>query len=279
MILTNKYNLPDRLVKIITDGIFPPKEDGVRVSEAVNPPLIKHLMLKHWNEIEEDVSDRLWAFLGTVSHKILEEAIDDDTAEKGLKILVNGTELSGRSDIINAVDRTITDWKVTSIWSVIGDTKPEWINQLNLYALLARENGIEIDSLKIYAIARDWIRGKRFERGYPPIPFVAIDLPLWTIDQQRAYATQRITAHTSAPVGCTEEEMWAKPTLWAVKKKGNKKAINGGVCSTPSEASKKASAYKHPCEIEVRQGERTRCLDYCSVSKFCPFNIYNKKGA
>jgi hypothetical protein len=279
MILTNKYNLPERWVKVIEASIFPPKLDGLRVSEAVNPPLIKHLMIKYWDEIEEDASDRIWAFLGIVSHKILEEVMADDTAEKGLKLNINGTDLTGRSDLIIPSEKSIEDWKVTSVWSVIGKTKEEWISQLNLYAMLARESGIEIDILKIHAITRDWIRGKRWEKGYPPIPFTTLDIPLWTIEQQRAYAIQRITAHNSAPTECTEAETWAKPTLWAVKKKGNKKAINGGVCTTPSEASKKASAYKHPCEIEVRQGERTRCLDYCSVRKFCPFNPYNKKGA
>jgi hypothetical protein len=279
MILTNKHNLPERWVKVIESTIFPPKEDGLRVSEAGNPPLIKQLMIKHWEELEEDASERIWAFLGIISHKILEEIMDDGEAEKGLKQTINGTELTGRSDLVIPDERSIEDWKVTSVWSVIGDTKPEWIRQLNLYALLARESGIEIDILKIHAITRDWIRGKRFERGYPPIPFTTVDVPLWSLAEQRAYATQRIAVHNSAPVACTEEEMWAKPTKWAVKKKGNKRAINGGVCDSPSEANKIASAYKHPCEIEVRQGERTRCLDYCSVRKFCPFNIYNKKGA
>jgi hypothetical protein len=61
--------------------------------------------------------------------------------------------------------------------------------------------------------------------------------------------------------------MWEKPTTYAVKKIGGVKARN--VCATDEEAQAKLAEYGKEYEIEVRQGERTRCANFCSVSGFC----------
>jgi hypothetical protein len=61
--------------------------------------------------------------------------------------------------------------------------------------------------------------------------------------------------------------MWEKQTTYAVKKIGGVKARN--VCDTVDEAQAKVAEYGKEYEIEVRQGERTRCANFCSVSGFC----------
>ena len=61
--------------------------------------------------------------------------------------------------------------------------------------------------------------------------------------------------------------MWEKPTTYAVKKIGGIKARN--VCTSEEEAKAKVTEYGKDYEIEVRQGERTRCSNFCSVNKFC----------
>jgi hypothetical protein len=66
---------------------------------------------------------------------------------------------------------------------------------------------------------------------------------------------------------CTPLQMWEKPTTYAVKKIGNVKARN--VCNTDEEARAKVAEYGEGYEIEVRQGERTRCANFCSVNRFC----------
>jgi len=41
------------------------------------------------------------------------------------------------------------------------------------------------------------------------------------------------------------------------------------LCSTEEEANTKVAEYGKGYEIEIRQGERTRCERYCQVNKFC----------
>ena len=63
---------------------------------------------------------------------------------------------------------TVSDYKVTSVWSVIYG-KEEWVNQLNCYAWLVRQaKGLSVTKLRIIAILRDWQRRRAEESGdYP----------------------------------------------------------------------------------------------------------------
>jgi hypothetical protein len=93
-----------------------------------------------------------------------------------------------------------------------------------------------------------------------------------------AYIRSRIALHNAAklvekeddiPV-CTEEERWSKPTTWAVlKEKGAKRAVNGGLYESESEA--KEHAKRISGAVERREGSCARCMDYCRVRQFCQF--------
>jgi hypothetical protein len=61
--------------------------------------------------------------------------------------------------------------------------------------------------------------------------------------------------------------MWEKPTMWAVRKIGNKRATT--VCLTEDQADAKIEELGKGYEIEVRPGERTRCANFCQVRDFC----------
>jgi len=65
---------------------------------------------------------------------------------------------------------------------------------------------------------------------------------------------------------CTPDECWEKPTVYAVVKDGGKRAIPGGLCATMLEAENKMGPKMH---VEVRQGGRMRCAEYCVVSALC----------
>jgi hypothetical protein len=63
--------------------------------------------------------------------------------------------------------------------------------------------------------------------------------------------------------------MWEKPTMYAVKKVGNKRATR--VFETYEEADLAANVSHggEKYEIEIRPGERTRCESYCLARDFC----------
>ena len=244
MKLSNVYNLPEAMVNAMSN-FQKPSKDVIRVSELINAPKQKELRIKHWNKIEEDVSERLWALLGNAVHYILEKgAPTDGFGEERLKAKIAGVTISGQSDLFH--DGIVEDYKTTSVNSYTFGTKPEWIAQLNIYRWLWYKAGFKVKALKIHCILRDWIKSKAmlgdttFKDGqrvpnYPPIPFVTIDIPMWTIEETEQYILNRICLHQMTPAPpCTDEEKWTRPTTYAIMEKGGKRAKR--VLSTMGEA-------------------------------------------
>jgi hypothetical protein len=66
---------------------------------------------------------------------------------------------------------------------------------------------------------------------------------------------------------CTPEQMWEKPTTWALKKTGNVRAKSIYETEEAAQAALEEAGKEY--EIEIRPGERTRCATFCSVSSFC----------
>ena len=141
-----------------------------------------------------------------------------------------------------------------------------------------RVHGTKVSSIRICAILRDWQRKKaEFDPDYPQSPITMVELPLW--EHREEYVADRLMIHQEAQMNfdmydklplCSPEEQWAKPDTWAVKKKGQKRAMR--VHHSEEEAVRHANAntaLKGNCEIEHRKGELTRCAGYCAVSEYC----------
>ena len=285
MKITNRMNLPQPLVSAIERDPYVRVGD-VSVTSLAKSPRQFWLERRHADEIEEDASDRIWALLGSIGHKILERAdTDNHLSEERLKAPVSGWVLSGTPDLLDS-DHVLTDYKFTSVWAV-RDDKPEWEQQLNMYAWLYRQHGFEIKALRIVAILRDWSKRRaQREPDYPQVGVVVREVPLWMPVAQGAYVRGRIKQlQESEPMSdagedllphCTPEERWATPEVWAVKKKGGKRAVSGGLQSTYLDAMKfretlEAETPNVKFEIESRPGENVRCESYCPVQKFCNF--------
>ena len=279
MKITNKYNLPDYIYKHLCAS-YPPKENRFSVTDLIGPPLLRNLKMKHWNELEEDASDRLWRFFGRMGHFAMEEtATPDSLDEEKMVIPFDGIEVVLKPDRL--VGEDIIDFKFTSVWSFIHGDKPEWENQTNLYAWGFRKHGFEVKNIFIDAILRDWSKRRAKEdNDYPSTPFNRVQIPVWTLEQQEQYLWDRLKAHRQTPPPyCTPKEMWEKPTTYAVKKRGAKRAKR--VLDTMTDAQGYLDAVvsdkdRKSCEIEVRAGSRVRCEDYCPVRSVCPVYQDNK---
>ena len=74
-------------------------------------------------------------------------------------------------------------------------------------------------------------------------------------------------------IPCTEEQRWAKPEKWAVKKGKQKRALR--VLGSEEEAQSYIDRYpeneKKQLWIEHRLGEDTKCEGYCDVRRWCPY--------
>ena len=280
MKLTNKFNLPDTFVNVLNRPTYSKGKAHLSVTELISSPRIVQLRKKHWEELEEDVSDRVWAIFGTAVHSILEQGKDDHhIIEQRLHAALDGWNISGAVDLQTIEDEgiTVSDYKTTGAWAVMNE-KSDWEQQLNIYAwLVERVKQTPVKKIEIVAIIRDWNRrDAQIREGYPEAPIKVIDIPLWTYEARENFIKARISLHSDALFAaetgedlplCTPSEMWQKETIWAVKKTGNKRATN--VFEKEDEANKKIEALGKGYEIEVRKGERTRCANFCQVSSKC----------
>lgn len=207
MIVTNRYDLPSPLFRALQGNPKKPKERYITVTELISPAMIRKLTIQHWDELKIDASEKLWALLGTAIHEVISKhAPSEGLAEESLKVEFKGWTISGRPDLW--IDGTLIDWKVTSVWSFLMGEKPEWEAQLNVYHWLYHQHGFESRRLQIFAILRDWkTRDAKRVEGYPEIPFLSTEVPLWSLREAERYIKERLKAHEN-PKPCTEEEKW-----------------------------------------------------------------------
>lgn len=278
MKLTNKFGLPDPVVKALTRSEYSKGESNRSITQLIDAPRVRILRQEHWEELEEDVSEKMWAVMGTAAHKMFEDTADDKhISEERIFLEIEGWVVSGAIDVQRIEDDgiTIMDYKTTSVWSVILG-KVEWERQLNCYAsLLRRAKGAKVKGLKVIAILRDWRSRDALDKAdYPKAPIVEIDIPMWTDEEQDKYLDGRVELHQKAEFDrltgaelpdCSSQERWEKPAVWAVKKIGNRRAIK----LYDNEAAAKADLVTGQ-EIEFRRGEPTRCMaNWCRVNAWC----------
>lgn len=275
MNIKNQYKYPEAVVKAVENEIYKPNIDVWRATELIDSPLVKRLLIKHWDDIEVDVDDYVYSSLfGTAWHKFLSKWEVEAMIENRWNIVFNKIPITGQTDIYKMSDGIIEDNKVTSAFAwVFGNI--HWTEQLNIYATLIEHSGYPVKKLFINAFLRDWSRYeamKGHNSKYPKHKFHKVKIPLWSRDRREAFLNSRIQLHLNgADYICSPEERWEKETTWAVKKKGTKKARR--VLDT-KEAAEKWIIDKKPkgdVFIEERKGECTRCKLYCSARTVCPY--------
>lgn len=275
---TNNYNLPAPLVSAILNDAYD-KVGDISITGLIKPPRMRQLELRHDDQLTEDVSDGIWRLIGSIGHAIIERADQDNhLAEERLTMPVLGWTISGKSDLL-APDMLMSDYKFTSVYSFLLGDKPEWTAQLNLYAALYRHHGFEVKAAQIVAVLRDWqkMRARR-EPDYPQAQVIVKPVELWPIQKQMEYMVERVRLHQEAqsliddelPL-CTDEERWRKPDVWAVKKKGNKRALKLFNNADDADSYLAGAPLPKQCEVVHRPGSYPRCENYCAVSEFCSF--------
>jgi hypothetical protein len=216
MILTNKFNLPKAFELAVANDDYSPGDAHVSVTGLLQPPRIRALYEVYKNEVTEDVSDRIWSLLGTALHVILERAGEGagDTLEERLYTGCGGWVVSGKFDSLRAKDGTLTDFKSTSSWNrVFNSRMADWTTQLNLYAALCRRNDRgPINRLTVCALYRDWMASKAADgRGYPQTSVEEIEVDVWPQDECMAVMEELVHKHQVAkehlPL-CTDEQRW-----------------------------------------------------------------------
>lgn len=280
MKLTNQLNLPQPFVDALTrDYEYKDKRYSVTSLLKGNKEII--LTRRHFNEMEEDVSDSIWLLFGTAVHKVLEEAKEAHDELKETKIAYefpNGYTMSGQQDLYSESLKRITDYKTGSVWKVIYGDWEDYRKQCLYYALLFRKIGFECDNAEIVMILKDHSKkDARLKPDYPKHPVYIQHFDF--TDQDFEEAEKEIMAKfeeldnlenvpDDAILECNKKERWATDDKYAVMKKGAKKAVK--LCNSEEEAKEYISAGKGD-SIEFRPGEDKKCNEYCSCKEFCNF--------
>ena len=280
MKLTNKFNIPQTFINVLDRPTYSKGKAHLSVTQLLNSPKIVALTKKFEEEIEQDAADMVWSIFGSAVHNVLEHGKDDNhIVEERIHKEYEGWHISGAIDlqVVNKAGIDVKDYKTTTIWAVMNE-KIEWEVQLNIYAGLVEDvKKIPVTSVGIVAIIRDWNRRESTTReGYPEAPIKELPIRLWSKEERDAFISNRIALHSACEFAietdgglpdCTPEEMWEKPTTYAIKKIGNKRAFK--VYATEKDALDAIEDMESNYEIEVRKGERTRCENFCPVSAYC----------
>lgn len=273
MKITNKHGMPEPFYEATCKLVGPrPEGKAIRTTHLIGPPRVRSLTAAHWDAIEDDCSDRVWALFGQLGHAVLEGAAKPGAlTEVPLKTLVGDWTITGTADYYS--DGKITDYKTASVFALRGGKpKPEWECQLNVYAFLFRRSqGLPVRELEILAIFRDWSERAYRDAGngtfYPAAPIMSIPIPVWSEEGCQEYIAKRLAAHERNDP-CNDEERWKSQDCWAVRRRGSGRALK--VLFSEEEAEKYAEERTGDLEVEHRPGKYRRCESYCHVAPFCP---------
>jgi len=286
MKITNKLLLPDMLQRSI-EKEYTYQEKRYSITSLLDP--IRTMMLKRrYNDvIEQDISEMIWLLFGTFTHFALEhiELKENEYVEKKMEYKFdNGYTLSG---IIDHIYDTIDDYKTTSVWSVIYKSDyDKWKKQLQMGAYLwFKETGVWLQTGKIIAILKDFNKNDAKNKAdYPKLPVQVIEFDLgsteeiekWLIEKFETIQMFEQEKDTDLPL-CTLEERFNKGDTFAVKKIANKTAtkLHNNYKEAEEHLNNLEKQFPGIYEIDIRKGEDTKCLNYCSCCKFCDYYLEN----
>lgn len=279
MKVTNELCLPKPFVDAATsDYQYTPKRYSVTaVMKGVREAILKR---RHDSEIEQDVSDMVWAIFGSAVHGILEHS--EETAsqlkENWLSVdMGDGYELSGIFDLYDDATGTVTDYKTATAWKVVFGEFDDWKRQTLCYVWMLRQIGFDAKRGEIVAMLKDHSKTKaKADHTYPQHPVYRIgwDFSEQEIEECGEWLRGRFEEIKRAEVlpddelpMCTEEERWHKADKWAVMKEGRKSAVK--LYDSEEEANKRVEEEGDKFYVEHRPGDDPKCRDYCAACEFC----------
>lgn len=290
MTITNDLHLPEAMV--LSVDVAPHNKEG-EISATTLKKGVREILLekRHWNEMSDDVANRIWAIFGTSVHALLERETPDSFTEEKFTFDVGSYKVTGRVDNYNMKTETIEDYKTASCWKVIYRDFKDWHSQGLIYAWLLRKAGLSVKRCRFIAMLKDHSKTKaKTDASYPQSPVYIYE---FEITEEELVETEKFiyekikqlednanVSDDDLPL-CTEEERWTKPTVYAVMKKGRKTSLRN--FEDKSKAEEFVSDYlksnpKEVVNIEERKGADGKCSEYCSCCEFCSYYKANYMG-
>lgn len=305
MPITNEKNFPAPIVRFLEDwearasSAESKLEYDIRQSQLIDSPRIRKLLALHKHEITQDASDMLWALQGSMVHQILEgigrmmpeEALVETAFVHPFDVDGKEVKIKCRIDLFELAPGRLSDWKYCSPWQGVDfkeGGKKEWIYQLNVNAWMLQfarytiQDGTEdlierspfsgVKETQIVALYRSWEPGRASKSpNYPRAEMEIHNVPLWEPRQTETFIKDRIRLHLADGLPrCSQDEMWMRPDVHAVMKKGRKNAVK--LFEGEEEMLQWLPTQKDRGELfhVKRPGEAVRCFGGARGKPYCP---------
>lgn len=231
MRITNRPGLSDCWVAAVKKDEHSHMGDR-SMTECLQPVRIYQLKKRHWDNLVEDVSERIWSLLGDAAHVVLERASTSDAiTEQRFNVDVAGFKMSVCPDRVEKLpiekcrkywNDSITeptfacghfeyptgtqlyalrDFKISQVYArnmLIKGSKGEWRWQVNGYAWALRKTGFPVVEASIEILMKDWDwmeANIKKTYDYPPFQAESIPIDLFNDEEVEAFLTARITEH------------------------------------------------------------------------------------
>lgn len=285
MKVTNKLNLPAAFVNAVSTtrhnavGCFSATTLNKGAKEII-------LSDRHFEEIEVDAADSVWAVWGTAVHALLESQPDNNFHEEYFKVPVSKSYVTGQVDSYDMENGVINDWKTASVWKVQFNDFTDWRRQGLTYAWLLQQSGLDVKKCRFVALLKDHSKTKaKNDSSYPQSPVFIYEFDVTPADLEET--TARILAKVQEIESaykldddsiepCSAEERWADGEKWAVMKNGRKSAVK--VFDNQLDADAMAGELGNSHYVEHRPAISRKCGEYCNCKDFCNFYKAMNKG-
>lgn len=285
MQVTNKLHLPAAFVHAVSTERH--NAPGCYSATTLNKGA-KEIVLtdRHYDEIEIDAADNVWAVWGTAVHSIFENEKDDNFHEESFKVAVGNSYVTGKVDSYDMTNAIIYDWKTASTWKIQFNDFTDWHAQGMTYAWLLTKSGLEVKKCRFVALLKDHSKSKaKHDASYPQSPAYIYEFDV--TPEELAKAEARIVAkvkeiENAYKLGdddiepCTADERWADGEKWAVMKNGRKTAIK--LFDNEADAEAYAGELGNSHYVEHRPAVSRKCADYCTCCDYCNFYKSMNKG-
>ena len=274
---TNKYNLPDRVIRVLKGKYKErrPELNRLSITDLIDDPLPRILFINHWDEIIRDYSDLITMVQGIALHSRYEMcATDDEDTEHKYEDVIDGIIVVGKADMLWA--QVVLEVKQTGVYGPKYRI-PKWTKQMNCYAWQRRTRGIAVDELLVDIWYRDWKQGNTHWRDYPSIPYECISLDLWSFEKQEDYIHSQVQKHLAHPV-FDKPEMYERPCSdeqrglrWEAYKGKNKTPTKVGATYAEVNTYCDKVCREQRVSFDIRKSEPVFCNRYCKSRSVCKF--------
>lgn len=277
MIYTNKLNLPQAICNAVQTERHN-KQGCYSATTLLKGAKETILNDRHFEEIEVDVADSIWAIFGTAVHAIMENQKDNSFKEEFFSVDVLNSKVTGKVDSYDMENEIIVDWKTASIWKIKMNDFADWKRQGLIYSWLLKKSGLNVKKCRFVAMLKDHSKTKsKIESDYPKSPVYVFEFSVTEKDLEeiekfifaKVEELERCEKLSDDEIPtCSKEERWATDDKFAVMKNGRKSAIR--VFDTKEEAESRMAELKGEY-IEERPAESRKCSEYCACCEFCNF--------